>query len=173
MSEGVQGSAASLVTAVPRQAPRAQSLGARGPVAGSQNLGAPALTPELAPSPHSEAGTQQAGTQQTGTQEAGTRRGSQEAGSEDAGARRDAAEPTPMTARQQAVRRYSAAGSARVQAFGAGLVPGHGAGRAGGSLNRGAPQHPGPAVSQQAGPLGQAQRGFGGLAAAARTAGRA
>jgi hypothetical protein len=90
MSERVQGSTASLVTAVPMQAPRGQGLGARGPVANGQGLGMPALTPELAPSLAPEAGTQQAGTQQAAARQAG--------------ARQEAAEPTPMTARQLAVR---------------------------------------------------------------------
>jgi hypothetical protein len=82
MSERVQGSTASLVTAVPRQAASGQGLGAGGPVANGQGLG----MPELAPALVTKAGTEQAGAQQAGAQQAG------------------AADPTPMTARQLAAR---------------------------------------------------------------------
>jgi len=86
MSERVQGSTASLVTGVPRQAARGQGLGARGPVASGPGLGMPALAPELAPALVNEAGTEQVGAQQARAQQAGV------------------AEPTPMIARQLAAR---------------------------------------------------------------------
>lgn len=86
MSERVQGSTASLVTGVPRQAARGQGLGARGPVASGPGLGMPALAPELAPTLVTEAGTEQVGAQQARAQQAGV------------------AEPTPMIARQLAAR---------------------------------------------------------------------